>query len=134
MSVVVSFSTTSEGEVALRAAIPEMTDPHERLVVAVSGTQGAEESGSVQREIDGLRDRLDVADVHYDVRPVPPGHTVGEHLVALCAEFDARLLVFGLRRRRPEARLDLGDNARRALLDVPCPVLVVKVREDETPV
>lgn len=125
MTVVVAYTPTPEGEAALDAALAQLADEDERLVVVLS-RPGSHEDTAARQEADAVRDRLDAADVLHEVRQVPPGSDAGEHLVTLCVAHEPRLLVFGLRRRLPEAHLELGAHARRILLDVPCPVLVVK--------
>lgn len=131
MTVVVGYTATREGEAALEAGLSQLADPDETLLVVVSRPVTPQDQ-TAQHEADAVRDRLDAADLAHEVRQVPAGADVGEHLVALCVERDARLLVFGLRRRRPEAHLELGAHARRILLDVPCPVLVVKSCDPDT--
>ena len=131
MTVVVGYTSTLEGEAALAAALAELADADEKLVVVLSRPSDPADANG-QQEADAVRDRLDEADVVFEVRQVPPGADVGEHLVTLCVERAPRLLAFGLRRRLPEAHLELGAHARRILLDVPCPVLVVKSGDEAT--
>ena len=46
--------------------------------------------------------------------------------VTFADEYEADLLVIGLRRRTPVGKLILGAQAQRILLDAACPVLAVK--------
>ncbi|UNX53399.1 universal stress protein [Georgenia sp. TF02-10] len=124
MSVVVGYLGTNEGEAALDAAVEEARRRGTRLVVVLSARPG-EDDTTLDAQADALRDRLDAADLAYEVR-LRRGKDVAEELLGVVTETSADLLVIGLRRRSPVGKLILGSNAQRILLDAACPVLAVK--------
>lgn len=126
MTVVVGYLATPEGEAALETGVAEARRREARLVVVISRRSRHEQHADVDSELDALRDRLDDADVAYDVRQLGRGNDVAADLVAAAEETDAELIVIGLRRRSPVGKLILGSNAQRILLDAQCPVLAVK--------
>lgn len=126
MTVVVGYLATPEGEAALEAGVAEARRRDVRVVVVISRRSRHEQHTDVDTQLDALRDRLDDADVAYDVRTLGRGNDVAADLVATARETGAELLVIGLRQRSPVGKLILGSNAQRILLDAPCPVLTVK--------
>ena len=126
MTVVVGYLATPEGEAALESGVAEARRRDARVVVVMSRRARHERHADVDAELDTLRDRLDDADVAYEVRQPGRGNDVAADLVDTAVETDAELLVIGLRRRSPVGKLILGSNAQRILLDAPCPVLAVK--------
>ncbi len=62
--------------------------------------------------------------VHEFVR----GLTPAEDLVRAASDFEADLIVIGLRRRSAVGKLLLGSNAQEILLEAKCPVLTVKAK------
>ncbi|QDB79452.1 universal stress protein [Georgenia sp. 311] len=126
MTIVVGYLATPEGEAALAAGVAEARLRDARVVVVRSRRARQEEHADIDVELDGLRDRLDEADVAYEVRQPGRGKDVAADLVDTAVETVADLIVIGLRRRSPVGKLILGSNAQRILLDAPCPVLAVK--------
>lgn len=127
MSVVVGYVSTPEGEAALAAGLAEAERRGVPLVVVLSdrGRFGAA-VGATDDEADELRERLADAPVDVEVRVTTRGRDVAEDIVEAADEVHAELIVVGLRRRTPMAKLLLGSNAQRILLDAACPVLAVK--------
>src|SRR5699024_12421220 len=66
-----------------------------------------EQHADVDAELDALRDRLDDAEVAYDVRQLGRGNDVASDLVETAEETGAELIVIGLRRRSPVGKLIL---------------------------
>ena len=126
MTVVVGYLATPEGEAALDMGVREARRREARVVVVISRRDRQEHHADVDAELDALRDRLDEAEVAYDVRRMGRGNDVASDLVDTAQESGAELIVIGLRRRSPVGKLILGSNAQRILLDAPCPVLAVK--------
>lgn len=126
MTVVVGYLATPEGEAALAAGVAEARMREARVVVVISRRARQEQHADVDAELDALRDRLDDADVAYELRQPGRGQDVAADLVDTAVETGADLIVIGLRRRSPVGKLILGSNAQRILLDAPCPVLAVK--------
>ena len=130
MSIVVGYLSTKEGEAALAAAVAEARRRGTRLVVVLSRRAQGEDHAVLEAEADAVRDRLDDADIAYEVRQLRRGTEVADDLIAAAEEEGAELIVIGLRRRSPVGKLILGSNAQRILLDAPCPVLAVKAEPD----
>lgn len=126
MAIVVGYLATPEGEAALDAGITEARRREARVVVVLSRRSRQDDHTDVDAELDALRDRLEDAEVAHEVRLLGRGKEVAADLVGAAEEFDAELIVIGLRRRSPVGKLILGSNAQRILLDAPCPVLAVK--------
>ncbi|MFH5823028.1 universal stress protein [Georgenia sp. AZ-5] len=126
MSIVVGYVSTKEGDAALAAAVAEARRRGNKLVVVLSRRAQDEDPAALEAEADTVRDRLDDADVSYEVRQLRRGSDVADDLVSTAVEDGAELIVIGLRRRSPVGKLILGSNAQRILLDAPCPVLAVK--------
>lgn len=129
MTVVVGYLATPEGEAALAAGVAEARMREARVVVVISRRARQEQHADVDAELDALRDRLDDADVAYELRQPGRGQDVAADLVDTAVETSADLIVIGLRRRSPVGKLILGSNAQRILLDASCPVLAVKADE-----
>lgn len=130
MTVVVGYLATPEGEAALEAGVAEARRRDVRVVVVISRRTRHEQHVDVDAQLDSLRDRLDDAEVAYEVRQLGRGNDVAADLVATARETVAELLVIGLRQRSPVGKLILGSNAQRILLDAHCPVLAVKASRD----
>jgi nucleotide-binding universal stress UspA family protein len=126
MAVVVGYVTTQEGSAALDAAVAETRRRDSRLVVVLARRSRGDDPSQLEAEADAVRDRLDEADIAYDIRQLRRSDDVADALVSTAQEVDAELIVIGLRRRSPVGKLVLGSNAQRILLDAPCPVLAVK--------
>ena len=126
MTVVVGYLATPEGEAALETGVAEARRRDARVVVVISRRSRQEQHADVDAELDALRDRLDDAEVAYDVRQLGRGNDVASDIVETAEQTGAELIVIGLRRRSPVGKLILGSNAQRILLDAPCPVLAVK--------
>lgn len=118
--VVVAYAPTPEGEAALAAGVAEASTRGSGLVVAQAPR-------SARRGADDALERL-LADppVPVEVRRASEATEPADHVLAICEDVDAVLLVIGLRRRSPVGKLILGTNAQRILLDAPCPVLAVR--------
>jgi len=129
-TLVVGWIAKPEGEAALERALAEARLRGSSLVVVSSHRGGSEYDqsavDSAERELDGVRARLEEAGVEFTLRQLVRGLDPAEDLLAVAQEHDAELIVIGLRRRSPVGKLILGSNAQRILLDAPCPVLAVK--------
>lgn len=133
MSIVVGYLSTNEGEAALAAAVAEARRRDTRLVVVLARRPREGEHADLEAEADGVRDRLDEADIAYEVRQLRRSDDLAADLLSIAEEVGAELLVIGLRRRSPVGKLILGSNAQRLLLDAPCPVLAVKSEPQAAP-
>lgn len=141
MSVVVGYSPTPQGRTALRAALREADHHHLRLVVAshghldAVGGRVAAEHDAVMQEIAGLDlSELGLRDAtlpEVEVRTCAEGE-VGEFLLDVAEQEQARLLVIGLRGKSRIGKLNLGTSAQKVVLGSPCPVLAVKEPRPDT--
>lgn len=131
MTVVVGYSPSAQGDAALRAAIREARRGKDDLVVASHAYHDAEigrtvaDDASVRAAIAGLNEGAGQYCPPIEVRACAE-EDVGEFLLHVAEETDARLLVIGLRRKSRIGKLNLGASARRVVLSSACPVLTVK--------
>ncbi|MGC5616295.1 universal stress protein [Georgenia sp. Z1491] len=126
MHVVVAYLATPEGEAALTHALSAVTETDERVVVVLTRTRTEDDNQTVvEVDADTARDRLDDADVAYEMRYVGLGQDAGHEIVRAAQETGARLVVLGLARRPATGTLSVGSGAQHVLLESPCPVLVV---------
>lgn len=133
MSIVVGYIPTPEGRAAIRVAADEARLRGRRLVVISSheGGEGfrGEDEIRVARELENVRAKLDAAGVPHETHTYVRGNDPSEDLVRAAKDFDATLIVIGLRRRSPVGKLLLGSNAQRTLLDATCMVLAVHAED-----
>lgn len=129
MDVVVAYLTTPEGEAALEQAVESAREADDRVVVVLtrSRSDGADQT-VVEVDADSARERLDAADVAYEIRYVGLGQDAGHEIVQAATETSARLVVIGLTRGSTTGTLSLGAGAQHVLLQSPCPILVVHPR------
>jgi nucleotide-binding universal stress UspA family protein len=127
VSIVVGYVPTEQGSAALYAATREAALRGTDLVLvnAAQGHDYARETYADERTLDEVGRALGDQGVAYTVRRFEDADPAAA-LLAVAAEVDAELLVIGLRRRSPVAKLVMGSSAQRILLDAPCPVLAVK--------
>lgn len=125
MTIAVVHSPNPPGQAALSAAAREALLRREDLVIAVG-------SGSEPLTVENVRDLLGPTATELDEARL--GIRIGrsqlndpsDAIVQVAQEYDASLLVLGLRRRTPVGKLILGSLAQRVLLEATCPVLAVK--------
>ncbi|TDE07452.1 universal stress protein [Jiangella asiatica] len=135
MRILVGFTTTPEGQAALRHAVTEARQHGGTLLVA-HHEQVAPPVGdvparvrSVEQHLGGLREELRASGVEVCVRTQLGVGSVAAELVRTAEDENVDLIVIGLRRRSPVGKLVLGSTAQEVLLTAPCPVLAVK-RDD----
>jgi nucleotide-binding universal stress UspA family protein len=127
LSIVVGYIPNEQGAAALLAARHEavLRGTDLILVNAAQGHDFARETYADERTLDEVGRLLGDQSVAYSVRQFPDADPATA-LLAVAEEVDAELLVIGLRRRSPVAKLVMGSSAQRILLDATCPVLAVK--------
>jgi nucleotide-binding universal stress UspA family protein len=134
-TIVVGYSPTRTGELALERAIEEAKLRGARVVVALSmwggRRTGLEEVEQARRAFGFAEERLQAEGIQYDLRELVRGKAPAEDLAALAAEEGASLLVIGYRHRTKSGKFFLGSDAQDILLAAPCPVLAVRPPEDE---
>lgn len=127
-AVVVAYVPTPQGEAALSAGVAEAAHRDVPLVV-VNTTRGDSLVDSRYLQggaVDELRTRLAGLPVDAQLRQVSEGQDIVEDLNRVADEFDAALVVIGLRKRSPVGKLLLGSAATRILLGMDRPVLSVR--------
>ena len=83
MTIVVGFLSTKEGEAALTSAVAEARRRDTRLVDVLSRRTDAGDHAALEAEADAVRDRLDEADLAYEVRQLRRGSDVAEDILAV---------------------------------------------------
>jgi nucleotide-binding universal stress UspA family protein len=128
MTIVVGYVPTPEGEAALTAALAEARRREEPLHVVntARGDSLVDKRFLSDRDLAGLRTRLDETGVVYEIDQQVRGHEAAEEVVEAADRVTASLIVIGIRRRTPTGKLITGSQAQRILLDAHCPVLAVK--------
>ena len=128
MTIVVGYVPKPEGEAALERAVEEARLRGEGLVVvnSTSGDSYADASWATDKQLVAVRDRVDAADVPFELVHAVVGKPPADHLVEVAEKAHASLLVIGLRRRSSVGKFLLGSSASTILMQAPCPVLAVK--------
>jgi nucleotide-binding universal stress UspA family protein len=133
--IVVGYSPTRTGELALEKAIEEAQIRDARVMVVLSMWGGKrtnlEDVEHARQAFGAAEGRLRAAGVEYVLRELVRGKAPAEDLAALAAEEKAALLVIGYRHRTKSGKFFLGSDAQDILLAAPCPVLLVRPSEDE---
>lgn len=134
-TIVVGYSPTRTGELALDRAIEEAKIRHGRVLVVLSmwggRKTGLEEVEQARRAFASAEERLRAEGVQYELRELVRGKAPAQDLAALAAEEKADLLVIGYRHRSKSGKYFLGSDAQDILLAAPCPVLLVRPPEAE---
>ena len=134
-TIVVGYSPTRTGELALDRAIAEAKLREGRVLVVLSmwggRRTGLDDVEQARRALGAAEDRLRAAGVPYELRELVRGKAPAEDLAGLAEEEKASLLVIGYRHRSKSGKYFLGSDAQDILLAAPCPVLAVRPPEDE---
>jgi len=130
MSIVVGYVPAPRGQAALDAAIDEARRRSTDVVVVHSfhgGTrEGSDEILATDEELEEIGKRLEAEGIAHSIHDYVRGNSPAKDLVLAAAEFDAELIVIGIRRRTAAGKFLLGSNAHDILMDAECPVLTVK--------
>jgi nucleotide-binding universal stress UspA family protein len=133
MRIIVGYIRSPEGQAALDAAIAETKLRGGQLLVLHSmrgGTRDeSRETLAYRDELEAVEGRLQGEGIPFRIRELVRGQSPAEDMVEIAEEEQADLIVIGLRRRSPVAKLVLGSNAQNILLRAHCPVLAVKASE-----
>lgn len=132
MSVVVGYIAADRGRAALDAAIDEAKRRGTDLVVVHSFHGGPREDGdeilATDEELAEIGARLEAEGLPHSIHDYVRGNDPAKDLVMAAREFDAELIVIGIRRRTAAGKFLLGSNAHDILMDAECPVLTVKAQ------
>lgn len=135
VTLVVGFIDTPEGWAAVRYAATEAKTREARLVVVNSMRGGRhddqEDYREVQEAVDSLNRLLSESGVDSEVVEYVRGNSPSRDLIEASKEFDADLIVIGIRRRTATGKALLGSNALDILHDADLPVVCVKADQTE---
>lgn len=133
MNIVVGYVHTPPGEAALETAIAEATLRGAALIVVHSMLGGTRDKGEEYIEsaeaMEQVHARLRETGIEHSVHEYVRGQTPAEDLIQAAREYEAALVVIGIRRRSTTGKILLGSNALEILHDSPVPVLCVKAAE-----
>ena len=94
--------------------------------VAILSTE-ADGHGPAPEDLPIDKAKLEAAGVHISlIPPAPTVHDAGDQAIAVAQDQQPDLIVLGIRRRSRVGKLIMGSVAQKILLEVDCPVLVVK--------
>ncbi|KGM13143.1 universal stress protein [Cellulomonas bogoriensis] len=128
MTLIVGFTPTPEGRAALEHAVVQAR-AHRTDVVVINVSERSDPPQSTFATDADLKDVEKVltdAGITHTIRQLVRGKDPAEEVTDLVTEYQADMVVIGLRRRTPVGKLVLGSNSQRILLDTPCPVVAVK--------
>ncbi len=130
MSIVVGYLSAERGRAALELAINEAKLRSTDVVVVHSIHGGVrsddEDIISSDQELEDLDAELEMAGVEHSIHNYVRGNDPAKDIILAAKEFDAELIVIGLRKRTAAGKFLLGSNAHDILMDAPCPVLTVR--------
>ncbi len=130
MTVVLGYVPNDLGDAALDAALEEA---HRRAtdVVVVNTTRAdrlVDPRFAQEPQAELLEARLSASGIPFTLKRYTSTELAADDVLETAEEYDAELIVIGLRHRTPLGKLILGSTAQSILLGSPCPVLAVKVR------
>lgn len=132
MKIVVGFIDSPEGDAAIEQAIAEAKLRNASLVIVNSMLGGdheqQEEYIAMDKRLDQLTERLASEGIDHTVHGYVRGKKPVTDIVAAVKEYDADLVVIGIRKRSATGKMLLGSNALDILHDSPVPVLCVKAK------
>lgn len=133
MNLVLGFIDTPEGWAAARYAIAESKLRDARVVVVNSMRGGESEDDyiAIRSAVDTLKNELESEDVAYEVHEFARGLSPTEDLLAAARDYDAELVIIGIRRRSKTGKVLLGSHALEILHDADVPVICVKAVEQD---
>lgn len=132
MKILVGFTTTPEGQAALRQAAAEAKEHSATLLIAhyeqVTPPVGdvPERYRNAEERLEALRGEFAAEGIDVVTRSQIGVATVSSRLLQVAEDEAVDLIVIGLRRRTPVGKLVLGSTAQEVLLGAGCPVLAVK--------
>ena len=128
MTILIGYLPAPEGEAALRAGFAEAKLRSSAAVVINSQRRGSSGAPTEigEDEIKRIVDLGKESDV--DVEVLQPDHEddLPGTLNDLAEEYEAQLIVIGLRKRSAIGKFILGSQAQRILLEAEVPVLTAK--------
>jgi nucleotide-binding universal stress UspA family protein len=132
MTVVVGYVPDATGYLAVtEAARQAQWRGTEVVVVNVIGPGGyTTPTPADEQQLDALAARLTDDGVRFSIRHLDQElDHVSDEILRVARETGADLIVVGMHRRSAVAKMVLGSNAQRVLLEASCPVLSVRADE-----
>ena len=129
MPIVVGFVPTPEGRAALRRAADEAVLRDTEVIVVNSHRGGASFTGaeamSFEAELAEVAAVLKARGLDNAVRILARRNHPAKDLAAVAEEYDAKMIVVGLRRQHPIVKALHRSDLMELLSFTPCPVLAV---------
>jgi nucleotide-binding universal stress UspA family protein len=131
MTIVVGYVPSEAGSAAMTAAVAEAKLRAADLCVVNTAVRQnfAAETYADEKQLDAVRAGIEGDGVSVTFRQ-PGDADPADAILAAASDTGAQLVVIGLRRRSPVAKLIMGSTAQRVLLEATCPVLAVKAAYD----
>jgi nucleotide-binding universal stress UspA family protein len=130
MSIVVGYIDSPEGNAAMKAAIAEARVRDVRIVVVHSFRGGdhtsADDIFAYRKRLEVITEHLEQQGIDFEIHEYVRDLSPAEDIADAAKQFDADLIVIGLRVRTATGKYLLGSNAREILMTAPCPVLTIK--------
>lgn len=128
MTIIVAYAPRSEGRAAVKKGIEIAEKSGEKLIVVNAGVGGNTTDSSIAKAQDAeeVEELLESSGLNAEFKQYIRGNTSLEEIQELVKEYDASLVIIGLRKRSRVGKLLLGSMAQNILLSVPCPVLAIK--------
>lgn len=127
MSILVVYTQSTQGRVALRTAVEEARVRSSELKIAPLPMPGS--GGTRTADEAEIRDELAAAGCPDPAAPVivdtRPEADIGDEVLRLATAEQAELVVIGLRQSSPNGKLHLGSHVQRVLLELRCPLLTI---------
>ena len=135
MSVIAGYLPSNRGRVAVDLAVREAKLRNTDLVVvhSIHGDRRHDDDDAIasDRDLAELDKQLAAEGIEYAVHNYVRGNEPCEDVVQAAKDFDAELVVIGLRKRTSAGKFFLGSNAHDIMMNSPCPVLTVRVEHAE---
>ncbi|GGI02421.1 universal stress protein [Egicoccus halophilus] len=138
-TVVVGALLTPAGRAAIDEATELVREAGGRVVLVghVARPRGEDEAGHYlndlrkrEEELERLAEEFRARDVTVAVSVPAAAGTPADAVLGAAAEYEADLIVVGIRRRSRVGKLILGSNSQDILLGAECSVLAVKADEE----
>ena len=128
MTILIGYVPTPVGDAALEAGLAEAA-AHDEAVVVLNSTRRGQHVDADQIDEDTAAKvlaRADALGVRASLDQPEHGADLLEAFTAAVEQYDARMVVLGIRRRSPVGKLVMGSDAQRLLLELDVPILAVK--------
>ncbi len=80
----------------------------------------------MQKDLDGIKHRLEAEGIHCDVIVLSQSLTPAEDLIRYAVDYNIDEIIIGARRRSKLGKFIMGSTAQYIIMEAPCDVLIVK--------